>query len=322
MAYPNLSGKNDSPIKCGVCGAAMPSLLFCATPPDKTSLKQIAVFKCGECGSAQTGAAPDCVVHQKLYFKEYWGSRKTRYQGRLKNMLTDVFLRQRVKNMAACISKTSVILDYGCGNGEFVKAMRRAGYQCYGFEPNARSDCEFISSNISTGAYDLITLWHVFEHFDNPDEELAKIASLLGVEGKLFLSVPNFASIDSSIGGPLWFHLDVPRHMFHYSQRGMAAVLARNGMKVLRCKIPFNWYAFFGVYQTLFNLSGCTTNALYYWLKRGSGARKDKSIGITLKDMLLHMCLAIPYLVVALAVTSVAALFKKSGSLEILCEKE
>jgi 2-polyprenyl-3-methyl-5-hydroxy-6-metoxy-1,4-benzoquinol methylase len=309
-------------MKCGICGATMSALLFCATPPDKTSPEQFKVFKCSACGSAQIGVTPDSAEHQKLYFKEYWGGRQTQYQGRIKNTLTNVFLRQRVNSIAACITKDSIVLDYGCGNGEFVNAMRKAGYQCYGFEPNTGSDSEYISSDITSRAYDLITLWHVFEHFGNPNDELSKIASLLGAGGKLFLSIPNFESIDSSIGGPLWFHLDVPRHIFHYSRRGISIIMARNGMKVLCSKIPFNWYAIFGAYQTLFNLSGCTTNALYYWLKRGSDIHKDKSMTIALKDILLHMCLAIPYLIVALAVTFAASLFKKSGSMEILCEKQ
>ena len=146
MAYNQLSGQNNGPLTCGVCGAAGPALLFCAKAPDGASSEQYKIFKCGACGSAQIGAPPDAAACQALYREQYWGGKQTQYQWKIKNALTGIFLRQRVKAIASCITKNSVVLDYGCGNGEFVRAMRKAGYDCYGFEPNTGSDSEYINS--------------------------------------------------------------------------------------------------------------------------------------------------------------------------------
>jgi len=79
-------------MKCSVCKAAMPALLFMRPHRTKLHPKDLKFFKCDACGSAQTGTIPDSVEHQKLYFQEYWVARKTQYQGRIKNTLTERFL--------------------------------------------------------------------------------------------------------------------------------------------------------------------------------------------------------------------------------------
>jgi len=279
-------------------------------------------LRCSDCGSARTEIPPGTAEHQDLYFKDYWGAESDRAGGGLSHALTGIFLRQRVRAISGELTKDSEVLDYGCGNGEFVGAMRAAGYNCYGFEPNSGLRSGHINSRVKDRTYDMVTLWHVFEHFTDPGGELAGLAALLKPSGKIFLSVPNFQSADARLGGPLWFHLDVPRHACHYTQLGLERLIRRCGLKVISARKPFNWYAVFGMYQTLLNTSGCTTNALYYWLKRGRSVYSRRSMAIAVKDALLHAVLAVPYLAAAFALTAAVSLFGRAGSLEIICEKQ
>lgn len=322
MADNKLQGEIlDKRVACGVCAAPLDRVFLTAPAPDADGARRYTLFKCAGCGNTQLFPLPAAAESQDLYFKEYYGAAANSAQGLLKNLLMGVFMGQRVRAVTRGLPKGAAVLDYGCGNGDFVFAMRRAGYDCRGYDPNSPSDSEFINKDHGGRAYDLITLWHVFEHFNEPAAELLKIAALLKPGGKIFLAVPNFASLDARAGGEKWFHLDLPRHVFHYSPAGLDYLVRKTGLRVVKSATPCNWYAVFGMWQTMFNLSGCAMNVLYYTLKRGGRITRGQSVAVAFKDLLLHVVLGLPYFILSFVLTFVISLFNRSGALEIICEK-
>lgn len=299
---------------CAVCGGALGPELLSAPAPDAQDGPVYGVRRCGSCGTAQVWPLPDPAAVQDLYFKEYWGAESGRYQGALSRRLTDIFLSSRVRAVRRFVPPGGAVLDYGCGNGEFVRAMRGAGYDCFGYDPNSASESEYVNRGHEGRSYDLITLWHVFEHFSDPAAELARLTALLKPGGRLFIAVPNFEGLDSRFGRGKWFHLDLPRHVFHYGPESLERTLRAAGLRALEKRTPANWYAVFGLWQTLFNMSGCRMNAFYYALKRGGR-------GASARDVLLHALLGLPYFLFALAAAPALAAAGRSGALEIVCEK-
>ena len=73
---------------------------------------------------------------------------------------------------------------------------------------------ELIADGVS---FDAVVLWHVAEHLHDPATTLRNVASLLRPGGVLMIAVPNFGSPEAKIGKAGWFHLDVPRHVFHFT---------------------------------------------------------------------------------------------------------
>ena len=93
------------------------------------------------------------------------------------------------------------ILDFGSGNGEMMTALSEY-FTVEGLEPEeqARAKCisegKRVSASIeelakSSEKFDLITLFHVVEHFYNPKIEFERIYDLLNPGGLLILETPN-----------------------------------------------------------------------------------------------------------------------------------
>lgn len=95
------------------------------------------------------------------------------------------------------------ILDFGCGDGGFIKECERLGFKCTGveFDPelvtrlkreNSQSAYwvanDFYEQNEET--YDLIHLGDVLEHMSNPREFLLKIKKYLKPHGSLMVHGP------------------------------------------------------------------------------------------------------------------------------------
>jgi 2-polyprenyl-3-methyl-5-hydroxy-6-metoxy-1,4-benzoquinol methylase len=136
------------------------------------------------------------------------------------------------------------VLDVGCGDGLFLKAMQQLGWTCVGVEPNqnavefarTRFELDIRSGEIfAIGAqenFDLITLWDALEHTPSPTAVLLRAAKLLPPTGRIALSVPNWDSFERLIFRERWIALDAPRHLYHFSPRTVTRLLNQCGFEI------------------------------------------------------------------------------------------
>lgn len=93
------------------------------------------------------------------------------------------------------------VLDFGSGSGEMIEALSLY-FNTEGLEPedHARETCNAQGMTVyastreileKSGHFDLITLFHVVEHFYKPDSELSNIWDLLSPGGLLVIETPN-----------------------------------------------------------------------------------------------------------------------------------
>jgi SAM-dependent methyltransferase len=135
------------------------------------------------------------------------------------------------------------LLDVGCGTGEFLAAMKAAGWQVEGLERDERAvtwarehyqipvtigGVEHLA--VSTQRYDLITLWHVLEHIYDPGQALATIVRCLRDHGWLLVAAPNIAGVDARIYKSNWVALDAPRHVNHFSLETLTRLGSKHGL--------------------------------------------------------------------------------------------
>jgi len=138
----------------------------------------------------------------------------------------------------------NVILDVGCGNGEYLKTPQLQSCDRYGIDIVDVNKVEFKKTGIKyfkcdlfqapfqDGSFDIITLNHVFEHLNDPTNHANKIFQLLKPNGKVVIGIPNCASFNSRLFGQFWFPFDLPRHLFHYNTRSLIKIFRKAGFEV------------------------------------------------------------------------------------------
>lgn len=107
---------------------------------------------------------------------------------------------RRFRFLSAAIENREV-LDFGCGNGGFLRkavqlAARAEGLEIErGLEKHHNGLGLTVMNSLSglKGKYDLITAFHVIEHLPEPAIELEKLARLLKGSGQIVIEVPSSA---------------------------------------------------------------------------------------------------------------------------------
>ena len=182
------------------------------------------------------------------------------------------------------------VLDVGCGRGVLLREIAERGFEAHGVEANAaaargtdpRAEVR-IAPHLADAGYpaaffDEVVIWHVLEHLRDPRETLEEIRRILRPGGRLVVAVPNFSSAQARWAGPAWFHLDLPRHLFHFPVAALVQLLERAGFASesehhfsLR-QNPFGWI------QSALNMRSLPRNGLYTLLHdraAGGGATFD-----------------------------------------------
>ncbi len=137
------------------------------------------------------------------------------------------------------------ILDVGCGMGLALAAYRERGWIPFGVELSpvasryARDvlgltvhQGELVDARFPSASMDVIQFRHTLEHMPSPSVELKEAHRILRKSGLLVVMVPNAAGLDARLFGRWWVAWDVPRHLFHFTPRTAAAILAKAGFRV------------------------------------------------------------------------------------------
>jgi 2-polyprenyl-3-methyl-5-hydroxy-6-metoxy-1,4-benzoquinol methylase len=145
--------------------------------------------------------------------------------------------RRRLIWLKSSLKKSSLVLDYGCGSGEFVRYLRSKSVAAYGYDPNLTVNSDeshyFIKNDTwKKNTYDIIFLWHVLEHTHDPFLLLQSLKKRLTKNGKIFIAIPNFKSYDSKHYGEYWAGYDLPRHLWHFSRKSINKIAKKNNFKV------------------------------------------------------------------------------------------
>lgn len=233
-------------LKCPLCksGNILNHLLV---KDHAVSKKEFTLCRCGDCELQFTNPRPKEEEIGPYYdFKEYYshGDKVQNFTQWLYQKIRKSSIRRKV-GLINRLSKSGALLDYGCGTGEFLQEAKRQQWTVSGIEPSEKARIQALGKlptevleNLSEvselESYDVVTLFHVLEHIHSLRKTVKKITSHLKSNGYLVIAVPNPESADAKHYGNDWAGYDVPRHLYHFSEKSMTIFQAQFGLELVR----------------------------------------------------------------------------------------
>jgi SAM-dependent methyltransferase len=238
------------------------------------------IVDCTGCGLGRLHPRPSAQLIGQFYPASYYGVTGAKFVPLVEGLVRLVGARH-VRSLSRGLAPAARVLDVGCGRGVLLSALARRGFEAHGFEisPSAavgvdpRATIRF-GKNLQEAAYpraffDQVIVWHVLEHLPDPRRTLDEIRRILKPGGRLVVAVPNYSSLQARCCGAGWFHLDPPRHLFHFPAESLRRLLESTGFEIHRedhfslRQNPFGWV------QSLLNcVPQLPRNGLYSLLKR------------------------------------------------------
>ena len=234
------------------------------------------VLQCAECGLGHTAPQPENLG--RYYGSAYHGGR---------HGVTDRMCVVRRMRFVRSVVRPASVLDFGCGDGGFLVAASAEGWSATGVEmkpEHARFKGLEVVERIedAAGPFDLITLWHSLEHVQSPREVLGALSAHLARRGRVIVAVPNLDSYQARFFGAKWFHLDVPRHLFHFTPTALERLFDLHGLKVMHKWNLETEIDLFGWIQSILNGMLPSPNVLFDTLTRRGNPHKPWEIAASL----------------------------------------
>lgn len=258
---------------------------------------EFSVVKCQICELARTFPCPTDESLHVRYIDTYYGTGENKFIT-IVQKLRDEIMRMRIRHYLSLIRgsiQKPKILDIGCAEGRLLKSFLEYGCQCWGIEHPVYPSHRFIdpdrivymqgdllSVDLPEGAFDLILMWHVLEHMDDPGAVMSRLCRLLSPEGFMILAVPNFSSMEAGIFKEAWFHLDIPWHKYHFNERSLHYLVERNHLRIIKSSTLCFEQGPYGLLQNFFNSMGLPKNEFYEALKGNTRKKRGRSLVIQL----------------------------------------
>lgn len=176
---------------CFLCGSCSSTIIHNGT---RGGHNNINVLRCNDCGLVRLSEAIDNVDQ----FYQNSGMRdqlvetpeKTRMKTRVDDERRFLFAENMIEGKA--------VLDFGCGDGGFLCRAKNIASKIQGVELEQAMREGLNTEGIpccasidDTGKFDIITLFHVLEHLEDPLFYLEKFKEHLNEDGMILVEVPN-----------------------------------------------------------------------------------------------------------------------------------
>ena len=228
---------------CPLCGGKSRGMAF----PYRTKFNNI-VFKylrCSGCSSVFVDPIPDGQTVSRMYAKSNYHD--CHYDGKSREAHLE-----SVRLLSGYITPGSLVLDFGCGLGAFLKALATAGFVPYGvdFDQDAanfagkNAGCETMTTEQflarpDKDLFDAVYLGDVLEHLPDPAGTLRQLLTFLKSGGVLFCEGP--LEIQQSLvywaallygaikrrARPRYFGENPPTHLFRTGAKQQLAFFRR-----------------------------------------------------------------------------------------------
>ncbi len=240
-------------VHCSLCGRDTWRVRF---PPTLQHNQEpdLATFRCTSSGYGQHAQIVQCCYCGYVYANPRW-VRDELLQA-YAAVQDETYVRERAgreltfrRHLAALQRYTGApqgrrLLDVGAYIGVFVEVAREAGWEAIGVEPSQWAVAMARQRGLpvrqgtqealagEAGSFDVVTMWDVIEHLDDPPRELAQARRLLKAGGLIAVHTMDVDSLMARLMGRRWPWL-MEMHIHYFSRRTLAQMLQKAGFEVL-----------------------------------------------------------------------------------------
>lgn len=283
---------------------------------------------CAGCGLGFLHPQPSAEEIRGFYPPDYYGATGRKFEPMVESLVRFVGARH-ARFLTRGLPAGARVLDLGCGRGVLLRGLLERGFEAHGLEIDAtasegadpraeiRHAWHLRAAGYPAAFFDEIVIWHVLEHLAEPRGTIEECRRILKSGGRLVVAVPNFSSLQARWAGAAWFHLDLPRHLFHFPLAALERLLEDCGFACrsrhhfsLR-QNPFGW-----VQSALNRSRRFARNGLYELLQPRSAAALTLGAGER-RALRLVYWLGMPP---AVALSALAALLRRGATVHVVAQ--
>jgi 2-polyprenyl-3-methyl-5-hydroxy-6-metoxy-1,4-benzoquinol methylase len=228
--------RETAAIACNLCGGHEVTVLSRRS----RSGRPLRTVACSACGLVWSDPRPHDA--RRFYEDEYRLAYKHTFEPKPKHVLrAGKVALARLRAIEPYLRPAARVLDVGAGGGEFAYLLQSRGHDVLGVEPNRgyadyaareyglRIERGFIDDvALPPESFDVITIWHVLEHTEDPAAVLARLRSALKPDGVLIVEVPN---VEATCQAPRsTFH---EAHLYNFNRATLACIATKVGLQPL-----------------------------------------------------------------------------------------
>jgi 2-polyprenyl-3-methyl-5-hydroxy-6-metoxy-1,4-benzoquinol methylase len=186
--------------------------------------EQFTVWRCSGCGSLHSLEDIDYARYYDGYFMQ---------RQKMDFFARRLFLSRLRDLKRGGISPTHSILDFGCGNGNFVRFLQDRGYAAVnGYDPYSQ---DFADRSVCETTYDFVNSQDVIEHAPDCEALLDELAALVRRPGGvLAIGTPNAEGIDLHDRIDAVGQLHQPFHRHILTGKRLVGLVEQRGFRVTR----------------------------------------------------------------------------------------
>jgi len=254
---------------CPLCGEKSYSIIY-------THLNDQAamVVRCDHCQHIYS-SIPAKVEFEKLYEDEVYKVVENR------SSFFDKLLNWEYARVIKRINKykpsKGSLLDFGSGKGKLGFLAKNDGWQVkcvetsieraeyaqkiYGLDVTTKV---YSNGKIFSEDFDVLSLFHVLEHLPAPQNLLNElIKHNVKKDGLVVIEVPNINSWQAKLAGSKWMHLDVPRHISHFTPQKLDQLAKEVNLVGLSTSFFSSHLGVLGMVDSFLKLFGYRKNIIY-----------------------------------------------------------
>ncbi|MFQ6016181.1 MAG: class I SAM-dependent methyltransferase [Anaerolineae bacterium] len=250
-----MSGLPLEEVSCNLCGSVEATELYPDTRPDLPQSEMIkhfrcttpsygihyAIVKCSRCGLIYANPRP--AAQEALHSYENVVD-QTYLEEREGRVLT---FRRNLEPLEEFIGPGNGrrLLDVGCHIGVFLEIAQERGWETWGVEPSTWASAEACQrglrvregtlkqAHFADNFFDVVTLWDVIEHLNDPLGELREVNRVLKPEGLICIHTINIESPLAHLMGARWPWL-MEMHLYYFSPRTLRLMLEKANFSVVK----------------------------------------------------------------------------------------